>query len=103
MNRSTFLKRLGIGAVAVVVAPKVIAEERPVDIVWTEHYSFPFGEIKPRFVNYPDDLCKRIAEMKPSRTPLDILEGWRKSGHLVYNPRRYMTGTDWNRTLNEKP
>ena len=110
MNRKSFFRTLGLGAVAAIVAPKVLAEEMPNDRDWlNQPISFPRGGI------VPNDLCGRMTNMSPSRTPLDAIIEMRKklaediSGLPEYmrvrrqRSLRYMSGTDWSKILNEKP
>jgi hypothetical protein len=69
MNRSTFLKRLGIGIVAFVVAPKVIAEIKPEDVV-----KFEPGNIFPKHdvIACVQDQLKDAGDFKPSFIVTDL-------------------------------
>ena len=66
MNRRDFFRKLGIGAIAVAVAPKILAEVRP----------------------EPVNLSTAIINMRPDLTPLDIIidhknRGWCSEQELL--------------------
>ena len=82
MKRLDFLKRLGIGAAAIVVAPKVLAE------ITEEEVSHGFDTAL---------LDKRISKIKKGNIPVtthltcwhkpspeDIIQIWRQTGQLLY-------------------
>jgi hypothetical protein len=76
MNRLSFLKKLGIGAVAVAVAPKVIAEIKETPIP----------------SNYYEGLIPYIRRTAPPSTitPEEIIKIWKQTGDLVYKSTPYV-------------
>lgn len=62
MNRRNFFRKLVMGAAAIVVAPKILAE------------------IKPK----PVEISTEIINLRPNRTPLDIIieHGWYSEAEL---------------------
>jgi hypothetical protein len=70
MNRSTFLKRLGIGVAAIMVAPKVIAEIKPEE------------NTKDVLVCVQDQL-KDAGDFKPSLTITDLPIEFDEKKHAI--------------------
>ena len=87
MKRAEFLKRLGIGAIAVVVAPRVIAEIKPDNSIVTD---FPIPRKMP-----PIDESKIRWNTQGSNidwaTPSvdEIIAISRQTGDLIYDMRPY--------------
>lgn len=83
MNRSQFLKRLGIGAAAVMVAPKIVAETKPKPIVigLNEHKA-----LRDKMAKTVANIPSGIIGIKCNHTPIDtILREWQKNnGRIIY-------------------
>ena len=76
MNRKQFLKRLGIGAVAVVVAPKVIAETPEKKFV----VRYLDAKIGP--LTWEDEEGQTYKPWhQPS--PEEIIQIWKQTGDLI--------------------
>ena len=76
MNRLSFLKKIGLGAVAVAIAPTVIAEIKPDNtLIWDEEAvmsrDFKMGMWYPRCTTSP--------------TPLEILRIRKQTGELIWS------------------
>jgi len=89
MNRKTFLKRIGAGAIIAAVTPMVLAE-KPVPIKPTastpvfgiDALRVPAGDPSPAKIIPADVSNIRIVNMKPSLTPLDtIIKDAKKRGY----------------------
>jgi hypothetical protein len=80
MNRSTFLKRLGISIAAIVVAPKVIAEIKPEDVA-----KFEPGNIFPKHdvLACVQDQLKDAGDFKPSLTITDLPIEFDEKKHAI--------------------
>ena len=79
MNRSKFLKRIGLGIVAIPLAPKIaaeLAENLPVEeTVETEGYYPPMREM-----SIHKELYKRYGD----RPIQEVIEIYHETGNLIY-------------------
>ena len=82
MKRKDFLKRIGIGAAAVVVAPKVIAEaieqDKPTKAINLDKLEKGIDNKIEKFDEWFED--KRATYPKGYSSPLDLIKIYEKTG-----------------------
>ena len=91
MNRKDFFKKLGLGALVVAIAPKMLAQKEET-LVHTKGL-MPFIQ-RASTLSYKDtqllsDYDWNTGMWLPYRgdlTPLEILKIWKETGHLIYRP-----------------